>query len=117
MLHTFSWLSLYAFWLTNAWISVGCLDAKNALTVNTRSLSHCACPAGIHPCCRRPVHDHHLNVLAERLPRLHMLIIVGCPVLYTEVQALQRRFPELIIHRKPLLDISCSSSDHDGSGG
>mmetsp|Transcript_5604 Transcript_5604/g.12412 ORF Transcript_5604/g.12412 Transcript_5604/m.12412 type:complete len:724 (+) Transcript_5604:271-2442(+) len=64
---------------------------------------------------RRPVHEEHLNVLAERLPKLHTLIIVGCPVLYTEVQALQRRFPELIIHRKPLFDISCSSSDH-GSG-
>ena len=51
-------------------------------------------------------------MLAERLPRLNTLIIVGCPVLYTEVQSLQRRFPQLIIHRKPLFDVSCSSSDH-----
>ena len=59
------------------------------------------------------MHEAQLEVLAERLPRLNTLIIVGCPVLYTEVQSLQRRFPQLIIHRRPLFDMSsCSSSDH-----
>eukprot|EP00798_Chlamydomonas_sp_ICE-L_P023440 gene23440-30725_t len=66
---------------------------------------------------RRPVHEDHLSVLAERLPLLHQLIIIGCPVLSSEVQALQRRFPELTIHRKPLPDVSCSSSDHGSSTG
>jgi hypothetical protein len=66
----------------------------------------------MHSAPRRPVHQEHLSTLAERLPRLHNLIIVGCPVLYTEVQSLQRRFPDLVIHRKPLYDVSCSSSDH-----
>ncbi|KAG1655240.1 hypothetical protein FOA52_007972 [Chlamydomonas sp. UWO 241] len=63
---------------------------------------------------RRPVNEEHLSALAERLPRLHNLIIVGCPVLYTEVQALQRRFPGLAIHRKPQHDssISCCVSKH-----
>jgi hypothetical protein len=61
------------------------------------------------------VHEEHLNVLAQKLPKLRTLIVVGCPVLSTEVQSLQRRFPELVIHRKPLHDVSCSSSDH-GSG-
>ena len=69
-------------------------------------------PLGLFP-RRRPVHQEHLSTLAERLPRLHSLIIVGCPVLKIEVQSLQRRFPELVIHRKPLFgDVSCSSSDH-----
>eukprot|EP00798_Chlamydomonas_sp_ICE-L_P006589 gene6589-3243_t len=66
---------------------------------------------------RRPVHEDHLSVLAERLPKLHKLIIIGCPVLSSEVQSLQRRFPELSIHRKPLPDVSCSSSDHGSSTG
>mmetsp|Transcript_2423 Transcript_2423/g.6163 ORF Transcript_2423/g.6163 Transcript_2423/m.6163 type:complete len:680 (-) Transcript_2423:1220-3259(-) len=63
---------------------------------------------------RRSVHEEHLSVLAERLPRLRTLFVVGCPVLYDDLQALQRRFPELVIHRKPVHDppMSCSSSDH-----
>ncbi|KAG1679099.1 hypothetical protein FOA52_000454 [Chlamydomonas sp. UWO 241] len=60
---------------------------------------------------RRAVHEEHLSALAEKLPRLHNLIIIGCPVLYTEIQSLQRRFPDLMIHRKPLHDVSCSSSE------
>jgi hypothetical protein len=63
------------------------------------------------------VHQQHLSTLAERLPRLHNLFIVGCPVLYTEVQSLQRRFPDLVIHRRPLYaagydERSLGSSDH-----
>lgn len=59
------------------------------------------------------MHQEHLSTLAERLPRLHSLIIVGCPVASSEVQMLQRRFPDLVIHRKPLCETSsCSSSDH-----
>ncbi len=50
---------------------------------------------------RRPVHQEHLSALAEQLPRLHTLIIVGCPVLLAEVLSLQRSFPDLKIHRKP----------------
>lgn len=62
---------------------------------------------------RRPVHEQHLSTLAERLPRLHTLIIVGCPIQKAEVQSLKRRFPELIVHHRPQqLDFSCSSSDH-----
>lgn len=60
------------------------------------------------------MHEEHLSVLAERLPRLRTLFVVGCPLLFHELQALQKRFPELAIHRKPVHDppLSCSSSDH-----
>ena len=65
--------------------------------------------------CRRCVQEEQLNTLAARLPRLRTLFVVGCPVLYQELQALQKRFPELSIHRKPVVEpapSSCSSSDH-----
>ncbi|KAL6752632.1 hypothetical protein V8C86DRAFT_2750953 [Haematococcus lacustris] len=62
---------------------------------------------------RRSVKEEHLAVLAERLPQLRTLFVVGCPVLYEQLQELHRRFPELVIHRKPVHDppLSCSSSD------
>lgn len=58
------------------------------------------------------MHEEHLSMLAERLPRLHTLIIIGCPVHKAELQSLKRRFPEISIHHRPQLDVSCSSSDH-----
>jgi len=59
---------------------------------------------------RRFVHEEQLNTLAEQLPRLRALYVVGCPVVEQTLQAMQRRFPELQIHRKPHPHDSAHSS-------
>ena len=73
---------------------------------------------------RRSVKEEHLNVLAEKLPKLSTLIIVGCPVLHDGVQSLKRRYPKInLMHRKSAGSIksetshggaSCNSSDLNG---
>lgn len=49
---------------------------------------------------RRPIYEEHAAILAERLPKLRLLTVAGCPIIHSEVSAIQQRFPDLVINRK-----------------
>jgi hypothetical protein len=64
---------------------------------------------------RRSVNEEHLNLLAEKLPKLSTLIIVGCPVLHEGVQSLKRRYPQINLRHKSAPCVGSESSSHGGA--